>query len=202
MRIRSPVGTVLNGIYGVRASNNPFGVDVLYPVPDFITNSNVASPLIDNLHAIPFVARRTGIINQLSTRVTVAGGAGSKYRIGLYNADQDECYPPAGQTSLLFAGAEQDGTIAQTVNLACSVPVVKGQLYCAVYLAGVAAPQVIATLAGGSAGNIYGTDIASANTFMAARLAFPYAALPTIWPAGVATILGGSNVPILFVRYA
>lgn len=186
--------------FAVRQANNPYSADLWYPIPECYgqTINNFAQPA-GILHAMPWVARRTGLLNLLSVGVTIAGGGGSLFRFGLYDADQDRAFP----TSLLFQSGAEDGTVAAVHSLATAIPVIAGHLYFGVYTCNAAAPQPTVRSYNGSVFGFFGIDPATmSNTLMAFRVPFAFAALPVAWPGGATTMLTTTQYPILAARYA
>jgi len=158
---------------------------------------NGASIGTDQLHAVPFYSPRGRIVDGICFQVTVAGGAGSVGRCGLYQAtSESNIYPGA----LVLDGGEKTcttATVKSTTGLAITLE--PDLLYWAVLLTGVSAPQVqrlnVQSMVMGvvtSLASVPDTNLNVAQT---------YGALPAIFPAG-ATFQQLAGVPLIAVRYS
>jgi hypothetical protein len=150
------------------------------------------------------------LVRNFQLRITVSGGVGSLYRIGVYDADQSSLFP----TTRLFDSGDQDGTVIGspvTVTPAVPVQLRAGRLYYVTYAAGVGAPTIAVSIAGTLAFMpfLYGGTIANPfaiTGFKASQRsaagAFAYGVLPNPWPAAFNTQeQGQAATPILTIRY-
>lgn len=176
-------------------SNRKLFPETWYTIPR-TTSLITGAPAVNFLHAVPWICPATGILDLVSFKVTVTGGAGSQYRFGLYAGDILTVYP----TTVLFDSGDQDGTVVTTVSLAASVPVSAGQLYFGAYVCGTGAPTVLNTTGTAMIDAPYGQSTALGGVQGAFRVAFNYAALPTTFPVSSPTMVA-ANVVVLGIRY-
>lgn len=175
------------------------GIACWYPAGAIATGSFVNQTLsaIDVLYALPLIFSRTGVIDQIGVRVAVVGGAGSKFRIGLYEAKNvTNIYPGR----LVVASGEFDGTVLGVKTFACSVKQTQGLLLWAAIVAGTVSPQFPCT---NTITPVFGMGISSSlNTVndSMVSVAFPYAALPDPFPAGAAR--ANVSKPLVSVHYS
>jgi hypothetical protein len=159
-----------------------------------------AAQAIGTLIAIPFIVGFRATLDQLNFNVTVAGGAGSVARVGIYRStSRVNVYP-----SSLVVDAGQVDTNAIGYKANAAVATLRPGLYWAAYLAGVAAPTV--HIVANSAANPHASPLlgwTAANPPVAngsLRVAQAYGALPDPFPAGAALNSGPSTA--IFGRFS
>lgn len=167
-----------------------------------ITSLNNQSFAIDTLFAVPYIAVRSGTVDQIGFRVAIVGAAGSVARMGIYAADQQTGQP----TGLMVDGGSQitdAGVGARTT--ATALTLFGLNLYWFVYVCGVAAPTIIG---GAPAVQMWGSGSNNLNIMCGGgfTIAFPYANLPATFPSTTGASLITSATPIqfpgLFARYS
>jgi len=154
---------------------------------------------VDTINLVPFFVPRDIHIDRLAFIVTTAGGAGSKARVGIYNATQVAPFVP---TTLIVDGGEFDSTAINGKIANVDVTLLGGLLYFAAVFTGVNAPTVR------SGGNLsipllgYLLNAASTATtpITGIKLAQAYGALPIIMPAAVSSYTISGNDPLVFIR--
>lgn len=157
------------------------------------------SPAIDTLFALPYVSGRGGTIDRIAFNCTLAGGAGSVARCGIYTSTSDSnLYPDA----LVLDGGEFScnptaGVKSATVNVTLS----PDKHYWFVYHCGVAAPQVRCGPANSMHAPLgYDNTLGTlAGTML--TVAKAYGALPGTFTGGGA-IASAGPYPTVFVRYS
>jgi hypothetical protein len=188
-RYRSPLGGNANLLYaaslgaGVAGSGIGYAINTLFAIP-YIQTPN-SPPNIDRLNA----------------NVQATGGAGSVFRLGLYDTDPVTQLP----RNLIVDGLQEDGTVVALHQSVVAAAFPGAGLYWLVYLAGIGAPNIQSWLSNssqqGGANPIFGYT--AANPALEQHIwsiAFAYGALPAAFPAGGAP-LAASQIPWLAVRY-
>lgn len=80
----------------------------------------------NTLRLAPFVLPNDLTLSHVGAEITVAGEAGSTFRIGIYETNAAGDYPGA---LLIQAAADLDGTSATVQEVACSVTLRGGRIY-------------------------------------------------------------------------
>jgi hypothetical protein len=172
-----------NALYG------PTGADIV---------SATGTPTVGDLYAFPFYAGFGGAIDQVAFNVSVAGGAGSVARAGIYDSDASgfSLLP----RNLLVDGGEYDctGATAKITTLSPKIALNEGQMYWFAFMCGVAAPTVTTFTSGW---HIFGRSATFAGQFGWQKVGFGYGPLPAQWPAGTPGICT-SAAPLVLVRFA
>lgn len=152
---------------------------------------------VDNIYCLPVVIGKGGFIDRVAFEVTTGGAAGSVGRCGIYRAtSRKNIYPGA----LVVDGGEKDTTSSGVKSTTVNV-FLRAGLYYFCMLTGVAAPT-LRDLAVASASPILGLPTTmGANNHYHVTVAFPYAALPSAFPAS-ATPGVSSRLGLVHVRFA
>lgn len=142
-----------------------------------------AAMAVNSLFAMPFIGPPLGgIATHLLFEVTVAGGAGSKGRAGIYSNG-----PLTGGLSpdaLIVDGGEFDTTIVGVKDAAIAVQLLPDTLYWLAYLCGTAAPTIRTGTGQMSICGIPGAFGSLANRISGLSQAQAYGALPAVYPGG------------------
>lgn len=140
----------------------------------------------DFLRASPFYFPQRCRLDQIGVRIQVAGGAGAKIRIGVYD-DTGNLYP----RNLLVDAGEIDATIVGTDVLNTTVYCNPGVIYWLVTNNNDGTIQIFIPENIRSLCLIEDTDVTG---YIGYRVAQAYGALPTAFPAGAAKHYEAPNV--------
>lgn len=138
----------------------------------------------NTLRAVPFRVEEPRRITSVAFRVTVAGGAGSKGRMAIYDSKGDESEGNWYPNQKVWQGTEFD-TNASTGTKATSttLDLKPGRRYWAVYWCGTSAPTVNAVPVAAN-----GCDLASAagtgTTYLSVALTYTSTGFPQTFPSG------------------
>lgn len=154
---------------------------------------------VDTLMAVPFVSPRSGnIVDAIAVRVsTVSGGGARVGRLGIYAASSYNSIRPAtlvaeaGATISTAALAWREVAIAATLDR-------KYPYFLAMVLSHTGAAPAFWGQSVFGIWSVLGKN-PSGNWYSHFEVAYPYAALPATFPAGLTRRTGG---PLIFVRYS
>lgn len=187
------LGIVEPGTPHLLSGPSPLGTDINY-VGGPGSTQGTSAIAVDTLRAVPFIVKRTGILNRIGINVT-AVAAGGTARVGVYSSDPNREYYPA---ALLVDSGVIDVSAGVFKSVAINLAVKAGDVLWLVYVVGVLAPTI--TTVGGNVNMLLGYSSANAAAWTGISVAFPFAALPVAFPAAAA--LGSGPAPMIFVRYA
>lgn len=204
-------GGTIKGYAQVHRFVAPFcnGVDNYHPCNEVTVPGaayGTAALAVDTMYFLPLLISKRCYIGHIGVAVSVAGGAGSKYRLAIYDSLSDEDIGPG---VLLWASAEIDGTVAAPnfQRQAVSLKAYPSDRLWAAYFCGVAAPtvEVWPTTAGQIQIGVASTDLAGApphsrNCML--TVATPYGAFPPTAPTtGVRAGTAANTVPVLWTHF-
>lgn len=183
-----------------RRTKGQIGFDCFYMSTLPVYSTSTGAPTLNEIRCLPFFSGRGGVVDRIAFDCTVVGGAGSKLRLGIYDADQDSLYP----TALLADSGEIDGTVATGVRaFPINVTMQPSRLYWLCGIHGTTSATVRIT--GGSPVPIFGYGGASWNNAGVAcgwHIFIPYGPLPDPMPAGGTIYTIGSGAMVVGISFS
>lgn len=160
------------------------------------------APAVDVLHAIPFMAPRTGTIDALGIAVSTLAVLG-KAKILIYNNTSDTVMYPS---SLFAASAEFDtSTTGAKKDTSVSISIVKDTMYWFVYWTGTLAATIRSSAVAVMCSEFLGYDSSLTATAGSLGLqvatAYSSGSNPSTYPAS-ATFLTAVPIPSMFYRFS
>ena len=187
----------------LRPGSVAMGVDNWQPIAGWQAGSGAGgnfAPALNQLIAMPFLPGLGGTFSGLAFGQAVAGGGGSVTRLGVYVGNPITGYPGAlvpGSDTGSVATDAANGTKITAVTFALS----SGLLYYLTMLCGVAAPTVNGYAVGTAYEMVLGLAGGVPNALnIGWNVAFAFAALPAVFPAGGTIRGGGAGIPYMAAR--
>jgi hypothetical protein len=158
------------------------------------------APAINEIWCVPFIPNQRIAITSIGFRVTSAGGAGSKARVGIYDMQSQSDFMP--KHLIYDSGEFSTTTTGNKQNTSISVVLEPGQMYWFAYLAGTAAPT-IRTIPPAGIYPLHGVGIAATVPEVGISLTYSYAALPADMnlTSGRSDFVASSPIPAIFVTF-
>lgn len=183
-----------------RRPSSQIGFDCFYMGTLPVWSTGTGAPTLNEIRCLPFFSGRGGVIDRIAFDCTVVGGAGSKLRLGIYDADQTTLYP----TALLADSGEIDGTAATGVRkFPVNATMQPSRLYWLCGIHGTTSATVRIT--GGAPLPIFGfggTTWANNGVACGWHIFIPYGPLPDPMPAGGTTYAISSGAMLVGVSFS
>lgn len=168
-------------------------------------NQTAVATAPNELWAVPFVNESPYPIESIGFGITGNGAAGSKSRVGIYDAVRTQdglLYPGTliveGDEAVTDAGAvPRDATTARALTLEV------GALYFAAYHGGTGSPT-IRRLSAVTNAPVLGASAPSAASWQVAwqaALTYDTSGLPATFPSGATIITSGTSLPAVYLRH-